>query len=325
MEIPPCILPHQRRAFHSLLEVGSACFGISRQSLPIAPRTNTLIVGPTGTGKTFLARQVARHLGVDFMGISLSEWIPLGCSSRGAICTWRSICNFLLSNANKPGGVIFVDELCKLGTTSWDTYVKVELFRLLDLSISKELTDEFSEKMDSKDHETAQEVLRNRTFLIGAGAFQEIWESAGPGIGFLSEAAPPDISLHRLAKMLPRELVNRFRSAIITLPALGLADYTRMLESTIPQLPSVLCQRFKEMGHQRVAEAVKQQQGVRFLEELLLDVILAERRLLASPCQQEQLELDLQKPEGGPESGLPPEVQAIVDEALTQGCHNPLS
>jgi len=173
--------------------------------------------------------------------------------------------------------------------------------------------------------ETAQEVLRNRTFLIGAGAFQEIWESAGPGIGFLSEAAPPDISLHRLAKMLPRELVNRFRSAIITLPALGLADYTRMLESTIPQLPSVLCQRFKEMGHQRVAEAVKQQQGVRFLEELLLDVILAERRLLASPCQQEQLELDLQKPEGGPESGLPPEVQAIVDEALTQGCHNPLS
>jgi hypothetical protein len=214
--------------------------------------------------------------------------------------------------------------IAKLDTSIKLAFQNGEIERRSDLSISKELTDEFSEKLDSKDHKTAQEVLRNRTFLIGAGAFQEIWESAGPGIGFLSEAAPPDISLHRLAKVLPRELVNRFRSSIITLPALEVGDYSRMLESTVPQLPSVLQERFRIMGRERIAEAARQQQGVRFLEELLLDVILAERRL-ASPCQQEQLELDLQKPEGGPESGLPPEVQAIVDEALTQGCHNPLS
>jgi hypothetical protein len=318
MTIPSGILPHQRLAFRSLIEVGSACFEISRENLPIAPRTNTLIVGPTGTGKTFLARRVAESLGVDFMGISVSEWIPLGCSQRGAVCTWPSIYNFLLRNHQNLGVVLFVDELCKLGFSPWDTYTKVELFRLLDLSISRELTDEFSDKIESKDHAKAQEVLRKRTFLIGAGAFQDLWESPGPGIGFAPQVSPPEISLGRLSKVLPRELVNRFRSSIITLPALGPSDYTRMLQSTIDHIPSCLRLRYLEMGFERVAEAAREQQGVRFLEELLLDTILKERKFL-HPAREEQMELNFRGPTGSLDSGIPPEVQVILDSTLGQG------
>jgi hypothetical protein len=318
MTTPPAILPHQLAAFQSLLEVGSACFAISRESLTIAPRTNTLIVGPTGTGKTFLARQVAESLGVDFMGISVSEWMPLGCSNRGAVSTWPSVFNFLLRNHQKPGVVLFVDELCKLGVNSWDTYVKVEVFRLLDLSITKELTDEFSEKLDLKDHAMAQEVLRKRTFLIGAGAFQDIWESSVPGIGFMQQSSAPDISLARLAKALPRELINRFRSKIITLPALVVADYSRMLESTIQQIPSCLRQRFAELGRERLAEAAKQQQGVRFLEELILDAILMERKFL-QPCRMEQLEFDFRSPAVSLDFGIPSEVSEVLEDALGRG------
>lgn len=318
MTTPPAVLPHQRAAFHSLIEVGSACFAISREYLAIAPRTNTLIVGPTGTGKTFLARLVAESLGVDFMGISVGEWMPLGSSNRGAVCTWPSVFNFLLRNHQNPGVVLFVDELCKLGVSSWDTYVKVEVFRLLDLSITKELTDEFSEKLDLNDYARAQEVLRNRTFLIGAGAFQDIWESSGPGIGFASQISAPDISLARLAKALPRELINRFRSAIITLPALVSADYSRMLESTIEHIPSCLRQRFIELGRERVAEAAKQQQGVRFLEELILDAILFERRLL-NTCRSEQLEFDFRSPAISLDFGIPSEVSEVLEDAPGRG------
>jgi hypothetical protein len=318
MTTPSSILPHQRSAFHSLLEVGSACFAISRESLSIAPRTNTLIVGPTGTGKTFLARQVAESLGVDFMGISVSEWMPLGCSNRGAVSTWPSVFNFLLRNHQKPGVVLFVDELCKLGVNSWDTYVKVEVFRLLDLSITKELTDEFSEKLDLKDHAMAQEVLRKRTFLIGAGAFQEIWESSGPGIGFMQQVTATDISLSRLAKALPRELINRFRSKIITLPALAVTDYSRMLELSLEHIPSCLRQRFNELGRERVAEAARQQQGVRFLEELILDAILLERKFM-QPCRAEQLEFDFRSPAVSLDFGIPDEVTDILDATLSRG------
>jgi hypothetical protein len=87
-----------------------------------------------------------------------------------------------------------------------------------------------------------------------------------------------------------------------------------MLESTVPQLPSILQERFRTMGRERVAEATRQQQGVRFLEELLLDAILAERRTMI-PQQEEQLEFHFANPQTLLDLDLPPEVQAILDEA----------
>lgn len=286
------ILPHQRAAYESLLEVGSACFAMARQELGILPRTNTLLVGPTGSGKTFLAQKVAAELGVPFYGLSISDWMPLGTTHRGAAQTWPSICNFLIRNHDQTGVVIFVDELCKLGTSSWDTYVKVELFRLLDLSISTDLLDEFEEKFSDEDRANALDVLRNRAYLIGGGAFQDIWESAGPSIGFSGTSHPPELSLGRLARMLPRELVNRFRSSVITLPFLDIADYSAMLENSIGTIPAYLRNRFGQLGRERIVEASRQQQGVRFLEELMLDTIIAERRVMRTN-RDEQLSLGL--------------------------------
>jgi hypothetical protein len=265
----PLILPHQRAAFNSLIEVGSACFSIARQTLKIAPRTNTLLVGQTGSGKNFLAKQVAAALDVPFMGLSIGEWMPLGSSNRGAVHTWPSIVNFLLRNFSKPGVVILIDEVCKLGTSDWSTYVTQECFRLFDLSISTELGGEDEDTLSPQDHKKAEEVLRNRTLLIGAGAFQDIWDSAGYTIGFNPHSNLPDISLSRLAKALPRELVNRFRSHIVTLPALTISDYNSMLETAVEAMPSYLRSRFMQLGRERIGQAALQQQGVRFLEELV--------------------------------------------------------
>lgn len=289
------------------MEVGSACFAMARQELGILPRTNTLIVGPTGSGKTFLAQKVAAELGVPFYGLSISDWIPLGASQRGAATTWPSICNFLIRNHDQTGVVIFVDELCKIGTSAWDTYLSVELYRLLDLNVSTDLLGEFEEKFSDEERAKALDVLRNRAYLIGGGAFQDIWESAGPSIGFSGISQPPELSLGRLAKILPRELVNRFRSSIITLPALSVADYSSMLETAIGTVPAYLRNRFGHLGRERIAEASRQQQGVRFLEELMLDTIIAERRVMRTN-RDEQLPLGLTiAPRADFDSSQPPD------------------
>ena len=53
-----------------------------------------------------------------------------------------------------------------------------------------------------------------------------------------------------------------------------------MLESTAEKVPSYLRDTFLLLGWDRIVEAARQQQGCRFLEELMLDTILREREAI---------------------------------------------
>ena len=52
----PFIYPHQRAAFDRLCAVARAYIHSNFERLPIQPRGNLFLVGPSGTGKTHLAR-----------------------------------------------------------------------------------------------------------------------------------------------------------------------------------------------------------------------------------------------------------------------------
>ena len=79
--------------------------------IPLAIRTNSLLIRPTGSGKTFLAQAVADHLGVPFLAISVADWVLVGSSDRGGMNTWPAIVRFLQANRRKEGVVIFIDEI----------------------------------------------------------------------------------------------------------------------------------------------------------------------------------------------------------------------
>jgi hypothetical protein len=55
-----------------------------------------------------------------------------------------------------------------------------------------------------------------------------------------------------------------------------------MLDAMADQVAEIWRPRFLELGHSRVEQAVKHRKGARFLEEVLLAAIVAERRTLAN-------------------------------------------
>lgn len=278
------ILPFQRDAFAKLCAIARACFGVQRASLPIKPRTNTLIIGPSGSGKSHLARNIGIELGLPTLSVSIFEWIPLGCSNRGSVVTWRQIQAFLFEHRHKPGVIIFVDEICKLGTASWDRYVLTEALKFLDLQIPSGLAEENGDLIGEYQIEECQKVLSNRTLILGGGAFQWIWEERGRvRTGFKSEDNNDQLpDLNVLSAALPRELMNRFRSDIVILPPLQESDYEEMLMTVAPSIPEYLRQTFLRMGLQMIPSAFRCRQGCRFLEELLLDVVIEERKNMTS-------------------------------------------
>ncbi|MEI6494183.1 MAG: AAA family ATPase [Verrucomicrobiota bacterium] len=301
------ILGHQLAAYERLLAVAGASFYAQRQSLPVRPRTNTLLVGPSGSGKNFLAGAVAKTLGAPFLSISSAEWVLIGCTQRGAKTTWPLIVKFLQQNSKSEGVILFLDEVDKLcGHTSYETFLRTEAYKLLDWGIPEGLCDSDGEAICKNHIDAARDVLTNKTFIIGAGAFQGIWEGRSKAsIGFSDQASPSlPVSLGDLSGTLPRELTNRFRAEIITLPKLTRDDYLRMINQTGAQVPADLRSTFLRLAQERIETAVECQQGCRFLEEIILDSIICERESINDskrpneyPAFKEQPD---QLPPGGP-------------------------
>lgn len=290
------ILAHQRAAFDELVATAKVCFSFDRNSAPVRLRTSTMIIGPTGSGKTWIAEAVAREMTVDYFHASISDWILMGSAAKGGAVTLSRICTFLRSCKNKPGAVIMIDEIDKLGggagtggggfagSSVWTQFLRLEAFQLLDLRLPNNLIENDSDMVSPMAIAEATEVLRTKTLILAGGAFQDFWDNRNRvPIGYGSSPANPDcLDLVELANWLPRELVNRFRSRIVTLQPLMEVDYHQMLEQTASKVSPALSQTFLQLGRARIAEACRLQQGPRFLEELMLDTLLTERAVLVN-------------------------------------------
>lgn len=271
----PLIFDHQQSAFQKLRRVGSVCFSSLRSNLPMQPRTNSLLIGPSGSGKSYLARAVAESFGLECKSLTVAEWMLLGSGSKGAQRTWNAIFDFLLKNHSKKGAVIFLDEVDKLtGNTDWVQHLRLEVFRLLDLTVPPDLIDEDDNRHARTTFSEVEEFLKRRTLIIAAGAFQSLWDAGNKQIGgFGGDTKPDSPSQELLSQHLPKELINRFRSDIVILEPLGIADYESMLLASAEKMPAHFQEQFLSLGERRIPGAIKNKQGVRFLEELLADVI----------------------------------------------------
>jgi len=292
----PVILPYQQDVYDRLCAYARACMHVDRKSFSsLKLRANFLLLGPTGTGKTFLAKAIAREMQMPFLSVSVSDWIIVGGTNRGSSVTWSNIVQFIQKNRKSRGAIIFIDELDKCyHDSNWNSFLRSEIFSLCDARIPLGLNDMDEDDPTELSIDEAESFLSHKTMIIGGAAFQGIWEEqSAPKLGFnpdLNQGESPELS--DLVKYLPRELINRFSSEIFALPNLAETDYRVMIETMAEKIPDIWRERFRELGIGRLDQAVRHQKGVRYAEEILMAAIVAERGCMASFVPEAEKEED---------------------------------
>ena len=217
-------LAHQIDALAEITARAHAYFAGDWLGLPIQPRWASLLVGPTGTGKTAVAAIAAEAVGASLLRVSTPNWMPAGALNRGTRETIGVISEHIARN-NRT--ILFVDELDKLidrgGDNSWKTYIRGELFDLVDGRWPSGLTlPELDDDTPDPTIETLTKKLTDTVYILGAGTFQDWFDSANTrrSMGFGAEIAPgtDELSAEIIAEKLPRELANRLYSSVIRIP-----------------------------------------------------------------------------------------------------------
>ena len=272
------LFSHQLAAYRALRATAEVFFRGDWRRLTVAPRFTRLLIGPSGSGKTHVVRNLAREMQLPILEIASVSWIPLGCSERAGIPTWRQIASFCHDHTQ---GIVFIDEVDKLGERSaWMNHLRVEIFLALDRVLPTNLVWEVDDNcmhlstQDCRDH--AKQILSNNILVVGGGAFQDLWatknaKTMGFGAdGTVTRSVPEQ---HELATAVPAEIANRFVTPALVLPPLGEREYRLLLHSLCRNLPAQLATRVMQAGLASIEEAISHGLGCRWAERLLLEAL----------------------------------------------------
>lgn len=220
-----------------------------------------------------------------FLSASVSDWLLLGSSNKVGASTWPIIFEFLEKHRKERGVIIFIDEIDKAyHDTHWNSFLRAEMFSLCDYRLPLGLNDSDNEVISSHRFKEVEDFLKYNTMIIAGAAFQGIWENqSAPQMGFVPSREEPAVpELCELAKHLPRELINRFSSEIFVLSKLTKHDYQIIIETMAEKIPDMWRSKFLELGISRLDQAVRDQKGARYAEEILLSAIVEERGCMAN-------------------------------------------
>jgi ATP-dependent Clp protease ATP-binding subunit ClpA len=188
------------------------------------PIGSFLFVGPTGVGKTELAKQLASHMGVSFLRFDMSEYMEQHTVSR-LIGAPPGYVGFeqagLLTDAamKNPHAVVLLDEIEKAHPSVWNI-----LLQVMDHGF---LTDNNGKKADFRN------VVIIMTSNVGAR------DSERRSVGFSSDFGGADASMKELERVFSPEFRNRL-DAIVAFNALDLKMMDQVVGKQIVELEHLL-------------------------------------------------------------------------------------
>lgn len=276
--------PQQEAVLRQLLPIARIATSGNFGMLPVHPRTHTLMLGPSGSGKSHLAREIGRTFDVPTMMINVSSWVIL--SARNEPWTFSSICQWL--DSLKTGGIIVLDEIDKLqGNTDWKSYIRLEIHDLLDGVIPLAARMPCPENVDPwdlaspasrlpADRAALAKRLRERVFVLGCGAWQSSWRGNSRKMGFsqgINSIEAP--SREQILESIESEIRQRFRSQVCWLPPMERSDYLSVSSKMARLIQNPETRRvWNRLASPAIEEAVCNGLGMRIFEELMLSALL---------------------------------------------------
>lgn len=249
------------------------------KKLPLRPRTSTLILGRSGTGKSHIARELAKQCNLPIWEANTANWIVLG--GRGERHTMTDLVRWV---QNRKSGIIFLDELDKLnGNSDWVNNIRLEVHDIIDArvpsaALDSQHTDETDDPFSSSECSrrsgiSVQEKLRTSFFILGAGTCMGAWTSDTNKIGFSTPlTVTPQISRNQVLDYISPEILQRFRSEICFLDPLTRKDYLTVASSIMACLPGQLIEKFGRALALSIDNAMEHGLGMRIFEEVLADL-----------------------------------------------------
>ena len=283
--------PQQQRVVEELLPVAQIATDGSREGMAIMPRCHSLIVAPSGVGKSFVARAVSNILGLPILVLNVGSWVLI--SHKSEAWTWTHIVDWVANL--QSGGILVLDEIDKCaGGSEWSNYLRLEIHDLLDSVIQVSvplpnkmndfsLENAWSESLDQTTHQVRgclEKVLRERVMVIGCGAWQSAWRGNARQLGFSnggSETTPEPPSRDQILTSIEPELRQRFRNSIILMHPMSKADYTCVAKSIEKIIPPHVLPAWTHLVEDAIQQAMESTLGMRVFEELLLQAMVMSR------------------------------------------------
>lgn len=280
--------PGQQRVLQALRPILKLATCGIRSSLPLKMQTSSLIVGKSGTGKSYLVRELAREVGVPFWEANVANWIVMGARNENS--TLSTLVKWIVNTKN---GVIFLDELDKLtGMNEWTNAIRLEIHdladgRVPDGAIDVSGTTQIEEMTEDNDKFVrkslikfdVEDKLKNSFLVVGAGAWQSAWSKCQQQIGFHHDpAARERIDRQQILKCITPEILQRFRSEILFLDPMTESDYLAVMSAEILRLPVDLRLRFATLAVREIPSAIEQGLGMRIFEEVYTQLCVEEIR-----------------------------------------------
>ena len=280
--------PQQEEVLRQILPIAKIATSGTVSDLPVRPRTHTLVAGPSGSGKSHIAREIGRMLGIPTLVINVSSWVVL--SAKNEPWTFSEICSWLDGSCSS-GGILVLDECDKLtteGDSSWLGHIILEIHDLLDGIIplaarlpSQPDTDVWEGAPSSIPDDQARSLLsarlRNKVFILGAGAWQCAWVGmAKRKIGFGRDVPAPGLpGARQILEMMKPELRQRFRDTICWLPPMTGEDYHTVSARIEAELPEQRMRKiWNRLAGSMILRAIDGGLGMRVFEELMMQTLL---------------------------------------------------